>query len=254
MHEVIDSAIEVDRADSHPLVAAAGEHARIRLRPQALHTDADGVTAEGLDELAQRGLLNHLASPAFGGAGLTRAEDRRIHEHLASGCLNTWLVWAQHAPLARRIETSLTGIAPAHELVEALLSGRIVAGAALSDVRRYPDRYIQAQRVAGGWSLNGTISWVSGWGVNSALLIAAVSPETEHVILALVPIDERFVAEPLPLAALGGQQDGARLAPQRAGRGCPGARGATDRRLACGRSRRRRGRETAAVRAGLRGH
>lgn len=197
---------EVDHADGHPLVAAAFLHSRTHLRPDALRTDAEGVGSEGIAALAGLGLLNHLASPAFGGAGLPRAEDRRIHEHIAAGCLNTWLVWAQHAPLARRVEAALDGAPPQHELVDALLRGRAFAGAALSDVRRYPDQFVEATRAARGWRLSGTVSWVSGWGLNSAMLIAGVEPARELVVLALVPIGERFVAEALPLAALGGSR------------------------------------------------
>ncbi len=199
-----DSAAAVDAADNHPLVAAVARLAESRLRPALLRTDRDGVTAEVIEGLRDAGALNHLASAKFGGAGLGKPAERRVHETIASACLNTWLVWAQHSSLATRVEAALQGADPRHKLIDALLRGQILAGAALSDVRRYPHRYISAARTDGGWRFKGTISWVSGWGLNQVLLTAAVDPATGQVVLALVPVGEDLTATPLHLAALGG--------------------------------------------------
>ncbi|MBP1078431.1 alkylation response protein AidB-like acyl-CoA dehydrogenase [Microbacterium terrae] len=203
---VAGPAADADAADAHPLVAAAAAYAAERLRPAALTTDAVGVTAEQIDDLADLGLLNHLAGERYGGAALGRAEDRRIHEHVSSACLNTWLVWAQHAPLARRVESALVDPPPPGGVIDALLRGRILAGAGLSDVRRYPQRYVAARSVGEGWRLTGTVSWVSGWGLNQAMLVAGVDAERERVVLALVPIDDRFTAQPIALTAVAGSR------------------------------------------------
>nr|WP_272914159.1 acyl-CoA dehydrogenase family protein [Arthrobacter sp. H-02-3] len=187
-------------------MARVARFAQTTLKPRMLHTDSEGVPTAIISMLGRAGALNHLASPRFGGAGLAKAEDRRVHEHLAAGCLNTWLIWAQHASIAARVEAALEGADPGHDLIDGLLRGRVFAGAALSDVRHYPERFIAADRAKGGWQFRGTVSWASGWGLNEVLLIAGVDAVREQVVLALVPISERFTASPLHLAALGGSR------------------------------------------------
>ncbi|RKR73447.1 acyl-CoA dehydrogenase family protein [Frondihabitans australicus] len=207
------SADAVDRAAEQPLVAAVADFARDELAPRRIETDRSGVTAETIDRLRDLGALNHLARPEHGGAGLGPAEDRRINEDLAAACLSTWLVWCQHAPLPGQLETWLGGAEPGHEVTRGLLHGEIFAGAALSDVRHYPERYVRATRVtdatdaAGdgpGWRFDGTVSWVTGWGLNTVLLTAGVDPTSETVVLALLPVSPAMHATPLDLAALGG--------------------------------------------------
>ncbi|MDR7161914.1 acyl-CoA dehydrogenase family protein [Arthrobacter sp. BE255] len=195
-----------DPADLHPLVARVARISRTTLKSQMLVTDSQGVPHGIIAMLREAGALNHLASSKYGGAALGKAEDRRLHEHLAAGCLNTWLVWAQHASIAARVEATLQDGEPGHDLIDALLRGRIFAGAALSDVRHYPKRFIAAHRAKSGWRFRGTVSWASGWGLNEVLLVAGIDAERQQVVLALVPISERFTATPLQLAALDGSR------------------------------------------------
>jgi hypothetical protein len=206
----VTSASDVDRADRHPLVAAVSAFARDDLRPRMLDTDRDGVTAPTIERLRELGALNHLARPEHGGAGLGLAEDRRLNEDLAAACLTTWLVWCQHAPLPGQIEKWLGGATPRHEVTAGILSGDIFAGAALSDVRHYPKRYVRATPVSdvdgqgAGWRFDGTVSWVTGWGLNTVLLTAGIDPSSETVVLALLPVDGSMEASPVELAALSG--------------------------------------------------
>jgi hypothetical protein len=80
----------VSASDSHPFVHGVRDYAERVLRPTALRTEREGITAGRVAELRELGLLSHL--PAGGGYGA-----RRVHEIVAAGCFNTWLVWAQHA-------------------------------------------------------------------------------------------------------------------------------------------------------------
>ncbi|WP_067702012.1 acyl-CoA dehydrogenase family protein [Nocardia jejuensis] len=203
----VDAAAAVTAADDDPFVARVREYAEGVLRPAALDTDRNGVSPARITELADLGLLNHLAPAEYGGLGLGRNADRRVHEIIAGACFNTWLVWAQHAPLAARIAESGTEDRPLPELAQRVLRGELLLGAGVSDVRRYPDHYIHARAVPGGWIFSGTLSWVSGWGLNSALTVAAVDPLTDTVVLALVPVSESTrSAGPLELAAVAGSR------------------------------------------------
>lgn len=188
-------------------VARVREYAERVLRPAALETDRVGVAAERIGEWRALGLLNHLAPREFGGLAIDRVTDRRVHEIISGACFNTWLVWAQHAPLSGRLAEARAKGATVSALAERILRGEVLLGAGVSDVRRFPDRYIEARKADGGWIFDGTVSWVSGWGLNAALTVAAVEPGSETVVTALVPVGERTrSAGPLDLGAVAGSR------------------------------------------------
>lgn len=205
------------RSDEHPFVARARSYAEQELRPAALDTDASGVGPATVQRLRELGLLTYHGPAALGGAALDDPAERRLHEHISAGCLNTWLVWAQHCGTRGRVVRAVQNGRPASELANGILRGERLAGAGISDVRGFPDRYIEARRIPGGWELHGTISWVSGWGLNSVLIVAGVEAATERVIAGLVAVGERTRATPLALSAARGSRtervvlDGARL-------------------------------------------
>jgi alkylation response protein AidB-like acyl-CoA dehydrogenase len=205
-HRKLTAAQAVTACDTIPLVRATRTYADEALRPAALKTDRHGVTPKTVAELADRGLLNHVAPPEFGGGDLDRSGDRRVHEIIAGGCFNTWLVWAQHAPVVRKLADLLAAGTPLPDLGYQVLRGRVLVGAAVSDVRRYPRNHISANRTAEGWVFSGTVSWVSGWGLNTVLLVAAVDDTTETVVTALVPIGPGIRSSPLALAAVEGSR------------------------------------------------
>lgn len=200
------AAESVTMADDHPLVRRVRDYAEKVLRPTALRTDREGVTRERITQLRDLGLLNHTAPAIYGGAEVDQNTDRRLHEIVSGACFNTWLVWAQHGSLAGRIVTSRPVGDPLPELFVRVLRGEAFLGAGVSDVRRYPDHYITATRVPGGWEFAGTISWVSGWGLHHALTVAAIEPSTETVVTALVGVGDRTRATPIDLHAVSGSR------------------------------------------------
>lgn len=204
--ETISQAELTTQADAHPLVAQARRFAHEVLRPAALDTDRVGVSAATIDQLRELGLLQHHVPAQYGGVALDPPAERRIHEHIAYGCLNTWLVWAQHFGVRGRLITAIEAGHPPGELESAVLQGRILAGAGVSDVRGYPKRYIEARRRPGGWALRGAISWVSGWGLNSVVVVAGVEPATHQVVVGLVRVGDRTRPVPLELRAVGGSR------------------------------------------------
>ncbi|SNY69055.1 acyl-CoA dehydrogenase [Paractinoplanes atraurantiacus] len=160
------------------LLARVEEYAERVLRPAALKTDRDGVPEKTVRDLRALGLLEPLGGD----------DERRVHEILAGACLNTWLVWAQHARVVKLVPRS-----------------DILLGVAVSDVRRLPCGHVTAERDGDGWVFDGTVSWVSGWGLNEALVVAGVTGD-RTVVTGLVPVGPGLTGTPLALAAAGGSR------------------------------------------------
>lgn len=197
---------DLSTPDCDAFVSRVKAHADAVLRPGALQTDRQGVTAAQISELRGLGLFNHAAPAEFGGAAIGQAGDRRLHEIIAGACFNTWLVWAQHAPMVGRLTRAYRKGAELSERSREVLGGRVLLGAAISDVRRFPDSFIAATRTGDGWTFSGTISWVSGWGLNTVLVVAAVEASTQTVVTAFVPISDRVRAAHLDLGAVTGSR------------------------------------------------
>lgn len=200
------SADVVAADDADPFIARVKAHADNVLRPAALRTDREGVTAAHMSQLGKLGLLNHSAPAKFGGAAIGRAGDRTVHEIIAGACFNTWLVWAQHATMVGRLTLAYQKGVELPDLSREVFAGHVLLGAAISDVRRFPDSFIAAARTGDGWAFTGTISWVSGWGLNAVLVVAAVDASTQTVVTAFVPVSDRIRASHLDLGAVAGSR------------------------------------------------
>lgn len=187
-----------------PFLDRVLEYSESALRPSALQTDKHGVTHERIGQLSDLRLLNHLAPLEFGGAAVDRTTDRRLHEAIAGACLNTWLVWAQHAPMVGRLAEAHAAGRELPELGYEILRGRVLVGAAVSDVRKFPDHFVEAVHNRGSWTFSGTVSWVSGWGLNTVLTVAAVERATRAVVTALVPVTSDIRPMGLGLSAVHG--------------------------------------------------
>lgn len=134
------------------------------LFPAALEVDATGVIpAAHLDLLAGAGF--------YGMAAGQVADPPRIVESLAGGCLATTFVWMQHHGAVRAVADS-----GRPDLVEQWLGplcrGERRAGVALGALRPGPPS-VRATPVGGGYRLDGTSPWVTGWGMTDVLHTAA---------------------------------------------------------------------------------
>jgi alkylation response protein AidB-like acyl-CoA dehydrogenase len=162
------------------VVASAQRLADELLFPAALATDAaDAVPVELFDRLAEAGLY-----------GSALPDDLEVHclalEALAGGCLSTAFVWAQHGGSLRAARFSQH----AHireEWVEPLARGERRGGLALGGALPGPP-LLRAAETDGGWLLDGTSPWVSGWGLVDILHTAA---RTEDGRLVWLFVDAR---------------------------------------------------------------
>lgn len=160
------------------------------LRPAAEQVDRTQVPRSHLDALAAAGLV-----------GLTGPEARPIVEIIAGACAATWFVLTQHAtPLAVLAESD--NLALQERLLAPMLAGEILSGIAIAHLRR-PVSPVSATRLAGSWRFDGTVSWMTGWGLCDVVLLCARSGN--QVVQALVPAvagPGLTPGPPLPLLAM----------------------------------------------------
>lgn len=183
------------------VVDAAQRIADEVLFPAALETDAAGtLPRERLDVLAAAGLYGLRGPTRAGGMDADLDTICAVTEALASGCLTTTFVWAQHVGTVFVVAAS--GSPSMRKWVVPLCRGEIRSGLALTGALPGP-RPLRASRVAGGWQLSGAAPWVSGWGRTDVVHTAAVTDDGSS-LWALVDAREgpSLRAERVELAAL----------------------------------------------------
>lgn len=164
------------------------------LFPAALSTEAsDVVPRELLDEVATAGLYRVGVDADFGTVCA-------VQEELASGCLTTAFLWAQHLGLVHALTAGGPAEAVARWLAP-LAAGEIRAGLGLGGA--LPQPTVHARPGEGGWVVDGVSPFVSGWGRIDVIHLAARAPDDQLVWL-IVDADEGpgLQAERLHLAAL----------------------------------------------------
>lgn len=164
------------------------------LFPAALATDAaDVVPRELLDRLAAEGFYGVGADSDF-------ATVCAVQEALASGCLTTAFVWAQHLGLVHVLAAGGDDDLRARWL-EPLLQGDVRAGLALGGA--LPQPTLHARRDGEVWILDGLSPFLSGWGVIDVVHTAARTADDEIVWLIVDAIEsDALRVERLRLVAL----------------------------------------------------
>jgi alkylation response protein AidB-like acyl-CoA dehydrogenase len=176
------------------LVAVAQRIADEVLFPAALGTDASDVVP--------RELLDTLASAGLYGVG-TQTDFRTVcavQEALASGCLTTAFLWAQHLGLVHALASGPDTEARAKWLGP-LAAGQIRAGLGLGGALPRPT--LHAQPRGQDWLLDGMSPFLSGWGRIDVVHVAARVPG-DQVVWLIVDAAEgpSLRTERLTLAAL----------------------------------------------------
>jgi alkylation response protein AidB-like acyl-CoA dehydrogenase len=171
------------------------------LFPAAISVDAsDRVPAGHLDVLASEGFYGLAGPPASGGPDADLPAIWSIVEILAGGCLATTFVWMQH-------HSAVRALAGAPDLLRArwlepLCRGSRRAGVALAGALPGPP-LLRARQVAGGYVLDGTAPWVTGWGMIDVLYTAA-RDDQDNVVAVLLAAEAgpTLTAESLRMVAV----------------------------------------------------
>lgn len=182
------------------------------VRDNAARWDREPVTRADTDRLAAAGLYALTGPPELGGG--TPAAQRSAAEELAAASADLWFVWFQHGPVVRMLAASESQVRST--LLPELCSGGVQAGVAFSHLRSGRPT-VTAVRVDDGWLLTGTQPWCTGWGVADVFLVGAHVPDSDEVLLGIVPTDRLSSAGELDLMTMRGTSthalrlDGVRL-------------------------------------------
>ncbi|MBQ0926276.1 acyl-CoA dehydrogenase family protein [Saccharopolyspora endophytica] len=187
-----------------PALQDARQIAEDVLFPAALEVDAaERVPAGHLDLLAERGFYGLAASQERATLDVgDLASVLRLIEVLASGCLTTTFVWIQHHGVLSAAENTKNRNLRENYLSD-LLTGKRRGGIALASALRTGPAPLRASPVVGGYLLEGTAPWFTGWGMVDSLLVAGRNSE-DTLIFAMLDVAETDTlhAEPLDLMAV----------------------------------------------------
>lgn len=148
-----------------------------RVRPRAQDMDMNlEALREGLSELAARGLLGLRADPEYGGQGFSDAAFRRFQETIArcSGALA--FVQTQHQSAVSFLNKSANEGLKRRYLPK-WCTGERMSGIAFSQLRKSGSPVLSARHEDGGWVLNGTMPWVTGYGIFQDCVVAAYTKD-----------------------------------------------------------------------------
>jgi alkylation response protein AidB-like acyl-CoA dehydrogenase len=155
------------------------------LFPSAMKVDAaKRVPPEHFDALAGAGLFGLAGPPQAGGADADLATFCNVIEIMAGGCLATTFVWLQHHGAVRALAASGNSTLAGAWLAP-LCAGVRRAGVALGGVRP-GSPLLHAREVPGGYLFDGTVPWVTGWGMVDVVYTLA-RDQAGNVVAALLP-------------------------------------------------------------------
>jgi alkylation response protein AidB-like acyl-CoA dehydrogenase len=156
-------------------VAVARRLADDLLFPDAMRVDVlDRLPSAHIDALAAAGLYGSIAPD---GLNLDEAALNMVGEELASGCLATAFVWVQHLGLLSTLAFGTEPAAVRSSWLAAAIKGTLRGGIALAGQLPGPPLLRASPAADGGWQLDGSAPWVTGWdGLIDVVVIAARGP------------------------------------------------------------------------------
>jgi alkylation response protein AidB-like acyl-CoA dehydrogenase len=167
------------------VLAVARDLADQVLFREAMRVDRLDVLPEALlDELAVAGLYGAPAPAEVGGLGLNLRESSRVVEELASGCLAAAFVLIQHFRLLATLASPAAPDQLRDRWLTAACQGRVRSGVALTGLIPGPPQ-LRADLGEGGWRLDGTAPWVTGWGLVDLVEVVARGPDDTVVTLIM---------------------------------------------------------------------
>lgn len=140
-----------------------------QITERAAESDAYGIDRSQIDDLARVGLLGDALQPV--------SHQREAAERIAMADASVWFCWAQHQTPLKTLESAEAGDhAPLVDEIKGrwlrgLKDGSYLGSVAFAHLRRPGPPNPVAERVHGGWSITGTLDWVTSWDIADVMLL-----------------------------------------------------------------------------------
>lgn len=171
------------------------------VRPRAAALDQDvSVLREALAEMGRRGLLGLRVPRDLGGLEFGALDFRRFQEGSARASGALAFLESQHQSACSLVARS-SNAALRSRLLPRLARGEDSSAIAFSHLRRPGPPPLTAVAAPGGYRLSGHLSWVTGWGLFTHCLTAAVLADG-RILFAVHPLTESPALRPSPPLAL----------------------------------------------------
>ena len=176
--------------------------------PQAAQLDRDPIALQqAFQNLGTHGLLGLKASKEWGGQAWDSQRIYRFTEQLArySGALV--FLQSQHQRCVQELSNS-DNLGLKQQYLRDAIAGRMGLGVGFSHLRRQ-QQPVMAKAIPGGYVFNGTVPWITGFGIFQQWMLAAQLSDGQAVFV-LAPFHAVEAAlsfsEPMELAALASTQ------------------------------------------------
>lgn len=170
-------------ADDSEIVEAARRLGESVLGPNAELSDQMAApNRANFEALADAGLLGIAAPRQYGGLEASGATQREVTRILASYCGVTTFIQAQHHGPSRMIASG-PNQALKDWLLPDLARGARMCGISFAHLRRPGPPILRAVPELGGYRLEGTAPWVTGWGLMNQVVFGATLPDGRFAYL-----------------------------------------------------------------------
>lgn len=190
------------------LIERADALGRGLLAENATRIDRGEMTVhENVRALAEAGIAGVTTPVAYGGSAVRQAVELRILEALAYGDATTPFVIAQHFGTARMLAHS-ENARLAGAILPQMAHGELLAGFGISHIRRAGKPALAAVADGDGFRFDGSIPWMTGYGIFSHVVVAGTLPDGE-ALSAWVPLQDSpqmRISPPMELVAMNAAQ------------------------------------------------
>ena len=199
----------IDGDDQQELLNLAESYLResVALKASEIDTHPEALQ-EALQGLGDRCLLALRVPPAWGGGGVNEATYRRFQMLVPrySGALA--FLQTQHQSATGFLTNSSNEVLKSKYLPY-MGKGQVLIGVGFSQLRRQGEPLVKAIPVTGGYQIEGTVPWVTGFGFFQEFIVAATLPDG-RAVYGVVPFVETVqetggtitFSEPLELGAI----------------------------------------------------
>jgi len=154
-------------------------------RAQEIDRDGDALRA-ALKGLCDRNLMALKRPMEYGGPALPEEEFRKFQEECARASGSLAFLQTQHQSASGLIARSSNEELKS-EYLPKMGNGEKLVGIGFSQLRRGGPPMMKAEETGGGYVLNGTVPWVTGWGFYPEFLMGATLPSGE-ALFGIVPL------------------------------------------------------------------